>query len=410
MLLPCRASCASSMVQYLSAKPRIMPPSARVTLVQLQRLRELYKDAFSRDEGFEDLFALLARAERVECRSVSVRSGEVREVLQGLRAVPRDVWLLVPLADKYSQKVPLRFDVAAATAGAGRSSGGLGAGGDQSAPAAAAAGAGAGPGGSSGWAGTGGVQRGATAAAAELPTAEELLSQALGLMEARARAGEPPQGQQEQQRAQGPAASARRDGWGYADCVGEEEGETVTEWWLGGKAASGSGAAGGGGGAGVVLLSGPGVSALIEHDRGMAVLDYVFAGLSLSRGSKRRRRAYQVLPGGGGVLLQWDDGDVGEAAAEAVLAGAQELGLEVPEGGVRAVALPHRDLDSACKGLDAGIRQVGLQSAQLSASVRSGLQGCSRVPADPAHAGQQPCRDAALAKEPFQHITARAPA
>ncbi len=112
------------------------------------------------------------------------------------------------------------------------------------------------------------------------------------------------------------------------------------------------------GGDGVVLLSNPGVSALSAHitARGMAALEYALAGLSASHGGKRQCRAYLVLPGDEGVLLQWDEGDVAEAAA--VLAGAQELGLEVPAGGVRGVALPHRSLGAAKSGLYAEVRQV----------------------------------------------------
>ncbi len=149
----------------------------------------------------------------------------------------------------------------------------------------------------------------------------------------------------------------------------------MERWW---REVRDSEAAGEGEGEGtkagnMLLLSGPSVIALAAHstEAGEAALKAALEGLSRSRPGARQHRAYQVLPGGGGVLLRWGEGDVAEAAAEAVRSAAVQLGLEVPEGGVRALALPHRDLDAACEGLYAGVRQVGRQGGwvKLVASV-----------------------------------------
>ncbi len=173
----------------LSAWPRGLPPSARITLVRLTgKLR-------TDPEEMERLSGLLARAERVECAAVSVLAQHVAQCLPLLHAVPREVELLVPGRVWY-KFVGLRLAVVAAAPGGGYAAGPR----DGAAAATAAAAAAA-----------------AAATGSQLPTKEELLGEALGLMEARARARDTPQEQQQGMQqaealgcANGPDAQGRR--------------------------------------------------------------------------------------------------------------------------------------------------------------------------------------------------------
>ncbi len=344
--------CAGYVVGMLSAWPRGLPPSARITLVRVT-------GTFRTDpEDMQKLSALLARAERVECAAVRVRARDVAQCLPLLHAVPREVELLVPRQYQYDE-VRMHMAVAAAAAPRGGTDavGLAGPGGGQSRDEAVDASA------------------AAAATGAQLPTLDALLREAVGLMEARARARHPSQEQQQgMQQAgalgcvKGPSAQGRRGGGhqgGQHGTGGQRGGgrkscgDVMERWWQEGKGRSGGG---------VVLVSGPSVFALAAHstEAGAAALEGALEGLSRSQECTRdcRNKAYQVLPGGGGVLLRWDGGDVAEAAAEAVRCAAVQLGLEVPEGGVRAVALPHRNLEAACEGLYAGVAQVRCYAAR----------------------------------------------
>ncbi len=331
----------------LSAWPRGLPPSARITLVRLTGVLHMHT------HDMRKLSALLARAERVELAAVRVYAHDVARCLALLHAVPRRVELVVH-RQHWRNEVSLRLAVAPAAPG------GCYAAGPRDGPAAAAA-----------------------AARLKLPTLDELLSQAVGLMEVRARAGDPPQEQQQgmQQagalgRVNGPGAQGRRGGGhegGQHGTGGQSKtcGDVMERWWQEGNKREATGEGEGAEAGNVLLLSGRGVLALAAHstEAGEAALEGALEGLSRSRPGDLGHRAYQVLPGGGGVLLQWDEGDVAAAAAEAVRCAAVQLGLEVPEGGVRSVALPHRDLASACKGLYAGVRQVGRQGGWVTVRV-----------------------------------------
>ncbi len=341
---------ADEAVQALSAWPRGLPPSARITLVRLTGPIRVYPDALT------GLSPLLARAKHVEWHAVTVHCGDVAECLPLPRAVLRVVYLNVPHPAALYENVGLRL----AVAGPGTGDGGAGGGGGEPRDGAAAAAA-----------------KPATAAAAgepaaapgALPMLDDVLVRAVEVMQERALADAALQEQRPAllQAPRGPGvrghggrAAAQGHGGIWA-AVSDDTDCPVERWWRAGKESEGQVRRKEQRAGGVVLLSGPGVLALAAHstEAGEAALKAALEGLSRSHPGARQHRAYQVLPGGGGVLLQWGGGDVAEAAAQAVLAVAQELGLEVPAGGVRAVALPHHDLATACVGLYAGVWQVG---------------------------------------------------
>ncbi len=330
---------ANKAVNALSAWPRGLPPSARITLVQLTGPIHAYPNSMTQ------LSPLLARAEQVEWHAVTVHHSHVAECLPLPHAVPRVVHLNVPHPTARNGNIGLRL----AVAGPGTGGGGSGGSGSEGRDGVAAA-----------------AGETAAAAAAAVPTLDDVLVRAVEVMGERALADAAPQEQQPAQlqaprgaRVQGHGGRAAAQSiWAAVndgtDCL-------VESWWRAGKRSGAQVRKKGRRAGSMLLLSGPGVLALAAHstEADEAALEAALEGLSRSRPGARKHRAYQVLPGGGGVLLQWGKGDMAEAAAEAVRGAAVQLGLEVPEGGVRAVALPHRSLAGASKGLDGGVQQVG---------------------------------------------------
>ncbi len=348
---------ADEAVQALSAWPRGLPPSARITLVRLTGPMHAYPNSMTQ------LSPLLARAEQVEWHAVTVHHSHVAECLPLPHAVPRVVHLNVPHLTARYGNIGLRL----AVAGPGTGSGGAGGGGDEPRDGVAAVVSASAPG--------------------VLPTPDDVLVRAVEVMEERALADAAPQ---EQQPAllQAPRGAGVRGHGGRAaaqsiwTAVNDDADAPVERWWRAGKKLEAADEEGGAEAVGMLLLSGPGVLALAAHstEAGEAALEAALEGLSRSRPGARQLRAYQVLPGGGGVLLQWDEGDVAEAAVEAVRCAAVQLGLEVPEGGVRALALPHRDLDAACEGLYAGVVQVRCHAVLSSTVCGSVRPACEAAP------------------------------
>ncbi len=354
-------------LRVLSAWPRGLPECASLTSVKLGGI-DVYEPA-----DMDGFVPLLARAKQVEWRRVTLAAEHVAEVLPRLHpAILREVRLQLPCARSYSAPdMELRWTEAVLPAG------GMGAGGAGS----SSSGAGSSGGGSGSGAGGDADARGKLQglAASPLPSLEVLVARATEMMVARASLGgaaqvqvqAPGRGQREgQAAARGPGVDSGVEDSDNEDEDDDEEQDgpdAVERWWQNSRPAwcePGTGA--------VLLLSGLGVSALGSHStaEGRVVLESALGELPRARSAKRRRkkdrkeREYMVLPGGGGVLLhrERDEEGLAAAAAKAVRgAAAAALGREVPEGGVRAVELPHCNLVDASLGLDACACKVGVR-------------------------------------------------
>ncbi len=315
-------------VAALSAWPRGLPQAARLTLLQLPSVR-------SRHCGLGPIRSLLAKAESVECDTlfINLLSGDTAEFLLGLRVWPFYVCLTLREGRSNGSSYSLQLPVSEPQDGSSGDSGpGL-----QHQPSHLCTG------GCSGEASPG--EGNAAAAVPLLPTLENLSVGAVEVMEARARSSEYPTVQALKGGRTKDTNLAWRRLWAGGDTSRSAYG--IARWWWNVGCGKGD----------VVLLSGPGVSSLATHSdpEGAAALRAALAGLSQSGGGALTYREYGVLPGGGGVLLRWDGAgaDEVEAAAEAVRRAAAALGRDAPEGGVRAVTLPHGTLYTASQGLDA---------------------------------------------------------
>ncbi len=313
-------------VAALSAWPRGLPQAARLTLLQLPSVR-------SRHCGLGPMRSLLAKAESVKCDTLVINSlsGDTAEFLLGLRVWPYYVRLTLREGRSNGSSYSLQLPVSEPQGG----SSGDGGPGLQHQPSSGGECIGeASPG-----------EGNAAAAAPLLPTLEDLSVGVVEVMEARARSSEYPTVQALKGGRTQATNLAWRRLWGEGNKSSSAYG--IARWWWNVGCGKGD----------VVLLSGPGVSGLAAHSHpeGAAALRAALAGLSRSGGGTLKHREYGVLPGGGGVLLRWDGAgaDEVEAAVEAVRRAAATLGREAPEGGVRAVALPHGTLCTASKGLDA---------------------------------------------------------
>ncbi len=329
-------SSAGHTVRALRAWPHALPPGARVNLVHLKRLHVQCEHGI---EGLNDqLLPVLAHAERVECGMVTVGRRTAAQVLPRLQVhtLPREVRLEVRLVGYPLRGEELRLAVVT-PAGRGRGGGEAGLGAGQGTEAAAAA-----------------------TAAAQLPAVGDVLERAVEEMVARAQLGRSWR-EQEKEGKQAGRTTGRYWAQGSDDTDRSEEDEedvVGAEWWWRKGMASRKWR----GFSGVLLLlAGPGVSALAAHStaEGAAALEGALGGLSCSHRGDRKERTYMVLPGGRGVLLHWDGEELAEATTDkAVRRAAAALGREVPEGGVRVVALPHTCLDSASSGLEDCAQQV----------------------------------------------------
>lgn len=379
---------AQAAMGVLSAWPRGLPQAARITLVDVRSISNATVDEL------QGLLQLLDRAERVQCHTVRGCCADLQELILRLRTVPREVLLQVPMGGYDRLSVTLRLAVGGvACTGRGSSGSGQFLGetreGGQGCGGSAAAGSGVGQemGDGSGDFGLGsrecssgsgerdpgrGEQAEAGGGGMQLPTAEGLLTWAVAEMEGRARREAARQGQ---------GLDGGREGSELhsGDAHDEEEDEckekgSFAHWWRYGRWVPCRGDWR------VLLLAGPGVSDLAAHStaEGEAALEGALEELlrTCRTGSQGvvwggGRWEYMVLPGGSSILLFWDGGMAVEAAVRAVRgAAAAALGWEVPEGSVRAAALPPCTLSSAREGLNAGALKVGrtgcVQSVQSS--------------------------------------------
>ncbi len=318
---------------------RALPRSARITLVKL--LRDVMVDGPLRE--------LLDRAERVECDSVVIPAFRVAEALPCLRpAVPRKVQLTLPTRNPWMPPhlllVPGRAWWEMRDLGVEMVVGDRGQGSGSSGGAAADPGMAPNP----------------------VPALDDLLARAVGMIEARANEWSAERGQAdgegEVQDDESDGGSDEEEGGSEGDADesdgDEEEGMCGFEHWWWEGVCSKVGPSGHGGL--VLLLAGPGVLALAAHRmaEGAAALEDALGELSQARPGSGK---YMVLPGGWGVLLCWDGEEEGlaETAAEAVrVAAAAALRREVPAGDVRAVALPHEQLEGASWGVEMAVVQV----------------------------------------------------
>ncbi len=342
-------------MDILSAWPRGLPDAAHLTLLDVRSISGTAVDEIL------DLLELLYRAERVQCHTVRGCCTDLQELIPRLHTTPREVLLEVPVeGNTYSSTMTLRLAVGEGPSGGGGSGKGKekvdSSDSGEGRQGGAAAGTCAGRG-EQEEAGGGGTQL-------QLPAAEGLLARAVEVMEARARRGGARQGQGSEGGGKGPDPDLDD-----ADEEEEEEEEERRErgsfehWWRYGRRAARYGDV-----RRVLLLGGPGVSALAAHStaEGAAALEGALGELLRKRtqGSQDtvgsgRRWEYMVFPGDGSILLHCDGGTAVEAAVQAVRrAAAAALGREVPEGGVRAVALPPCTLNSAWEGLNACARKV----------------------------------------------------
>ncbi len=362
---------ASSAVRVLSAWPRGLPQTARLTLVEVGSIIGATVDEL------EDLLTLLGRAERVQCHIVGGFCADLEELIPRLHATPSEVLLEVLMEGntRTPSTVTLRLAVGEGPSGGGGSVGGQGrgemSGGGEGHGSGAAAGSGAGQGmGDSSDSGEGdaeadgdpgqGGQEEAAGGGMQLPTAEELLTWAVEEMEGRARR----EGVRQRQGLEGGRGGPGPDSSNADEEGEEEEGKergSFEHWWRYGRWVTCHGDWR------VLLLAGPGVTSLAAHStaEGEAALEGALGELlrTCRKGGQRvvgsGRWEYMALPGDGSILLYWDGGKAVEAVVRAMTgAAAAALGRAVPAGDVRAVALPPCTLNSAREGLNACARKV----------------------------------------------------
>ncbi len=338
-------STAPAAMGVLSAWPRGLPQAARLTLLEVGSISGMASEE-------TDLLKLLARGERVQVRTVGGCCASLEELIPRLHTTPSEVLLEVPMESYPNSSITLRLAVGEGPSGGGGRGRGISTGEiiDSGEGRKGGAEAGDGPGQEEQEEARGGDMQ------LQLPTAEGLLARAMKMMEGRATRGDARQAQGSEGGREGSDPDLRNADEEEEEDEGKERG-SFEHWWRYGRRAAHYGD-----GCRVLLLTGRGVSALLAHStaEGGAALEGAFAELlrTCSEGSDRQWE-YMVLPGDGCVLLYWDGGKAVEAVVRAVRGAAvAALGRELPEGDVRAVALPPCTLNSAWEGLSACARKV----------------------------------------------------